>query len=225
MISLIFDILSEFHHKRICRHLNYLNINTIVDVGAHNGDFLLKLSKLKNVRQMFAFEPQKKAFVILKKKLSKQNCLFFKTALDEKPRYKDMFINKLNTTTTLTKFNKQSIYLKLKNFLTLSKKNFLQKNKIKTSTLDIMLNKFNLKNCLLKIDVEGYELKVLRGSKKKLKKIKFILIENQFGNHYKAERFIDTHIFLSKHNFTQRKKFLFPTCHYQDILYEKKFNK
>ena len=60
-----------------------------------NGDFLLKLSKLKNVRQMFAFEPQKKAFVILKKKLSKQNCLFFKTALDEKPRYKDMFINKI----------------------------------------------------------------------------------------------------------------------------------
>ena len=64
-------------------------------------------------------------------------------------------------------------------------------------------------------------MNVIKGSKKKLKEIPFILLENQFGNHYKNNSFIDIRKFLSEQNFIIQKKFLFPTLHYQDVLFKK----
>ena len=54
---------------------------------------------------------------------------------------------------------------------------------------------------LLKIDVEGYELNVLKGSKNTIKKIKFVLIENQFFNIYKNNNEKDWHDYLIKNQF------------------------
>ena len=58
-------------------------------------------------------------------------------------------------------------------------------------------------------------------SKKKLKEIPFILLENQFGNHFKNNNFKDISKLLSEQNFMICKKFLFPTLHYQDVLFKK----
>ena len=65
-------------------------------------------------------------------------------------------------------------------------------------------------------------MNVIEGSQMKLKEIPFILLENQFGNHYKNNNFKDIINTLSKQNFEIYKKFTFPTLHYQDILFKKK---
>ena len=79
----------------------------------------------------------------------------------------------------------------------------------------------NLEKTLLKIDVEGYEMNVIKGSLMKLKEIPYVIIENQFGNHYQNSNFKDIKDVLFKYNFIVSKKFVFPTMHYQDVLFKK----
>ena len=43
-------------------HLRNLNIDKIVDVGAHKGEFLEKMLKIEKVNSFYAFEPQKDIF-------------------------------------------------------------------------------------------------------------------------------------------------------------------
>jgi len=87
--------------------------------------------------------------------------------------------------------------------------------------VDKVFENITLQKALLKIDVEGLEMNVIKGSRTKLKEIPFILIENQFGNHYKNNNFNDIIKFLSNQNFKIHKKFVFPTLHYQDVLFKK----
>ena len=124
-------------------------------------------------------------------------------------------------TSSLAEFNDKSLYLKIKNFLTFSKTNFVEEHETQTNTIDNIFKEINLEKTLLKIDVEGFELNVIKGSQIKLKEISFVLIENQFGNHYKNNNFNDIKNLLLEQNFVVLKKFVFPTMHYQDILFRK----
>ena len=81
-------------------------------------------------------------------------------------------------TTTLSKFNENNFYLRVKALLFGVEKMAYQKIKIKTIQLaDVMKKNKIYKVDLLKIDTEGHELEVLEGLKKKIKEIQFILIE------------------------------------------------
>ena len=65
----------------------------------------------------------------------------------------------------MSSYNRKSKYLKFKNFIL---KNKNQKSiLVKQRTFDQVFKNINLKKSFLKIDVEGYELNVLKGSKKK----------------------------------------------------------
>ena len=124
-------------------------------------------------------------------------------------------------TSSLAEVNEESLYFKLKNFLTGSKSNFIDEYEVQTNTIDNVFKDVSLKKTLLKIDVEGFEMNVIQGSLMKLNEIPYIIIENQFGNHYKNNNFNDIKDVLLKYNFFVSKKFIFPTMHYQDILFEK----
>ncbi len=103
----------------------------------------------------------------------------------------------------------------------MQKNNFEKKTKIKTSTMDTLFKNISLNKSFLKIDVEGYEINVLKGARKKLKEVSFVLIEHQFGNHYKNVNFALVDKYLKDNNFRVIKDFYFPTLHYKDILYKK----
>ena len=103
----------------------------------------------------------------------------------------------------------------------MQKNNFEKKTIIKTSTMDLLFKNIPLKKTFLKIDVEGYEINVLKGAKKKLKEVSYVLVENQFGNHYKNSNFALVDKYLRENNFKAIKDFYFPTLHYKDILYKK----
>ena len=221
-IEKIFNPLTTFHHKRIFMHLRNLNIDKIIDVGAHKGEFLEKMLKIEKVNSFYAFEPQKDIFDILNQKFSKNNKItLLNYALDKEITNKNLQINKFSMTSSLAEINEKSLYLKLKNFLTRSKSNFVDEYEVQTNTIDNVFKDVNLEKTLLKIDVEGFEINVIKGSKIKLKEIPYILIENQFGNHYKNSNFNDIKDVLLKYNFVESKKFVFPTMHYQDVLFKK----
>ena len=223
LIEKIFNPISTFHHKRISRHLKELDIEKIIDVGAHKGEFLEKMLKIEKVNSFYAFEPQKNIFNELSEKFSNnKKVTLYNFAMDKEITNKKLKISKLSMTSSLAEINEKSLYLKIKNFLTFSKSNFEDEYEIQTNTVDKIFENISLQKALLKIDVEGFEMNVIEGSQKKLKEIPFILLENQFGNHYINNNFKDIINVLSKQNFEIYKKFTFPLLHYQDILFKKK---
>ena len=222
VIEKIFSPLSTFHHKRILKYLRNLDIDKVIDIGAHKCEFLENILKIEKVNSFYAFEPQKDIFDYLYKKFSLNKKInLFNYAMSREISKKKLKINNLTMTSSLAEINEKSLYLKLKNFLTFSKSNFIGEYMVETNTIDNVFKDVNLKKTLLKIDVEGFEMNVIQGSQTKLKEIPFLLLENQFGNHYKNNDFKDIKDFLLKQNFVILKKFVFPTLHYQDVLFKR----
>ncbi len=218
----IINFFDFFHQSRIINYLKKLDIEYFVDVGAHKGEFLSYLLKLKH-KKIYVFEPQKKIFKILSKNFKENKKIkFFNVALGDKNLEKTFYINKLSLTSTFS-VSKKTSFSKIKNFLLNSKNSYIQKYLIKTKKLDdIIINK-GINNLFLKIDVEGFELNVLKGAKKLLTtKVKYILVEKQFFQLYKNYSPKQVEAFLKKNNYKLIKKFTYPLLHFQDNLYVKK---
>ena len=95
-----------------------------------------------------------------------------------------------------------------------------QKMKIKVKKLDYLLKKIQLKDIdFVKIDTEGHEFEVLKGSKKFLKKFKIILIEFRRDKVYQNYHSSKIHRFILKNNFFLTKVFKFPFTSWEDRIY------
>ena len=193
----------------------------MIDVGSHKGELISRFLDLKNIRKFYGFEPNKRLFKKLCKKFKlNKRILLFDFALGEKNSSKKLFLSNLSYNSTMSSFNKTSNYLKFKNLILKDKMN--QKfTVIKQKKFDQVFKNKDLKNSFLKIDVEGYEYNVLKGASKKIKDIKYILIEHQFSNQYQ-NNFDKVKKLLIRYNFVMIKSFYYPTLHYRDILF---FNK
>ena len=212
--------MDSYQLSRINKFIRKFKIDTIIDVGAHKGDFIKHALKNLKPKKIYAFEPQKGISCILKKRFKKK-VKVFDLAVGKKNSNNLIYINKLKKTSTLSSamVYSNSIFNKIKNLLLLQKGNYESKYHVKTVSLDYFFSKKKFLKTLLKIDVEGYEVNVLLGSKKILKKIQMVLIEKQ---NLKKNDFHKCHELLLKSNFIHFKTFLFPLMHFEDRLYVKK---
>ena len=211
----------HIHKKRIINFLEDQSIKTVIDIGAHKGEFIKSVLNISSVTNIEGFEPQKNIFEVLKKTFSTNKYIKLNNlAIADKAGKQIMKINKLSDTSTLNEIDSDSLYFKFKSFLLYEKNSIISEQEVLTTTIDLFFQniKFTEKT-LMKIDTEGYEYNVLMGSKNKIKEIKYILIENQFSKMYKNVNFENCHQFLINHNFKLLKKFKFPTLHYEDRLY------
>ena len=64
----------NYHHKRIIKYLRNHKIDSVIDAGAHKGEFLINIMPHVPFKKAYTFEPQLEVFNILKKKfLSKKS--------------------------------------------------------------------------------------------------------------------------------------------------------
>jgi len=148
-----------------------LKFKTLFDIGSNKGQFILLIEKIFDIdKNIYSFEPIKEIFE--KQKIffsNKKNIFFFNFALGEKSSRKTLNITKRKDSSSFFEVNdniKNTDYL------------VDEKREIEIKSLDeIMENRNLIKPILAKIDVQGYELDVLKGSKNLLKKIKYIIIE------------------------------------------------
>ena len=213
-----------WHEPNILKSLKKLNINYIFDVGSHRGESIDYFIKLKNLKKIQSFEPQKDIFLVLKKKYKNNNKVILnQIALSQNENYKDFYINDLSSTSSFSRLNKKSLWLKIKNRILNKKNPIISKIKIRSLTIDKFIKQKKIKKIdLLKIDTEGHELEVLKGALKTIKehKVKFILIELHFSKMYQNYSKKKIESFLAKNNFFLLKKFKFPFLTFVDNLYK-----
>jgi FkbM family methyltransferase len=227
--GLIKFIYFNYHTKRIIKalkSLQKLQIFNILDIGAHRGETIKILLSAFNPSKIICFEPQQDNYHYLKNNFSENPKIELKNfALGDKIETKTLNVNADPGTSSLMQFNEKSKYLKLKSFL-LGKKNYkdliLRKEEIDVYPLDSI--NFDFKNIdMIKIDVEGYEEKVLKGAEKTFVKnnIKIILIEFHLSKMFKEYNYNNLINLLEKNGYTLYKKIKFPLAFWEDRIYIK----
>ena len=127
-------------------------------------------------------------------------------------KYQKIILIKLieSSSSTINQLNKgtQNILKKNLESFECKKKIFLSKIPITILTLDSFVEKNNIENIdLIKIDTEGYELNVLKGLSKLVKKVKLIYFEHHYDDMIiKDYKFRDIHKLLNDKGFKMIKK-------------------
>ena len=149
-------------------------IDVCIDVGSNKGQFALLLRKYFSKAKIYSFEPQLNLIKIQKKFLN--NTKFFNLCLGDKSKKSIINITRRKDSSSLLEPKIKYSDYKIENTMP-----------TKIEKLDNIIKLYNKKINLLKIDVQGYEYKVLKGSKNNLKKINFIIIELSSKPNYKNE--------------------------------------
>lgn len=198
-------------------------INNVIDVGAHEGELYKSFiyNKIK-FDKFIMFEPHLESFNLIKNNINDEKVEAYRYGISDVEEIRNLNVNKLKLTNTFAKQNKESLNFKIKNWLTKNNQ-FLEPEAVELKKLDNFLNLNMLEgDTLLKIDTEGYELKVLRGAKSLIenKKIKFILIEIHKKNTYFEYDPSEVFNFLKQNNYILIKEFKFPLIGFSDILFK-----
>ena len=174
-----------------------LKINGVVHVGAHYGEELSDYAKF-SISNVYFFEPLIENFQKLQEEISKFNkkikiyshCCALGNIEGEHKIY--LSSNQLESSSLLEPDEHLIDHPEVK---------FFGERNIKLKKLD----KFNIENCnFLNMDVQGYELEVLKGGKNTLKKIDYIYCEINRSSTYKDNALVnDIDIFLEKYGFNR----------------------
>jgi len=145
----------------------------VFDVGANKGEFSKLVSNvLKNV-QIFSFEPHPTTFDILKNNCkNNQNINLFNCALSSEEGKLELFDYKLKDGSSHASLSSEI-------FSTVHKAEIIS-HKVDVLTVDLICNENQIDIIdFLKIDVEGYELDVLKGAKEMIlhNNVKYIQFE------------------------------------------------
>lgn len=222
IIEKFFNFISKFHHYKIASYVKNLDCKILIDVGSHKGEFLKSFLDINKIRKFYCFEPQIEVFKFLKKEFkNNKKVKLHNFALGESQGKKKIYISNLTSLSTMSKFDDKSFWLKFKNLIVGDKRRSNSVSRIKQKKIDMIFKNISLKKSFLKIDVEGYELNVLKGCEKKIKEISYVLVESHTFSQY-HNNFNLVNEFLNNNNFVIVKRFYYPTFHYKDVLYKKK---
>ena len=209
IIQTVLNFFDYFQQKKIFNFLkNKIRKNAIFfDVGAHHGETIKNFYKYFDFKQIHSFEASIKNFSVLQKKISNfKNNQIFLNNFGLSDENKELMINQFpeSSSSTLSKINKDSKYYKRKiKILGFSNEFFTQHVKVNLKLLDDYFIDNNIEKIdLLKIDTEGHEFFVLKGSIKTLPKIKHIYFEHHYDDMLKkGYTFSDINNFLKKNDF------------------------
>ena len=189
-IKKILDLFDYFQQKKI---FNFLKKKLrekviLIDVGAHHGETIKNFINNFRVLEIHSFEASPENFKILNKKFQDQKIpkvIVNNYGLSNENKELSLYQFSESSSSTLSEINKESKYFQRKlKILGLNKKdNFYKKLHVKLGLLDDYLNNKKIEKIdLLKIDTEGHEYYVLKGSVISLKKIRFIYFEHHYDN-------------------------------------------
>ena len=166
--------------------LKSYQIKTVLDIGANEGQFAHKVLKALPDVELHCFEPLPEAYEKLRQDLvDKKNVRTHPFALGEANTSADIHLNA---------YSASSSFLALG---TTHKTNFetaleVQTVQVSIRRLDDIAADLDLKeNLFIKIDVQGFEDKVIRGGMNTIRKAKIIMLELTFEELYVGQPLFD----------------------------------
>ncbi|MGB7442590.1 MAG: FkbM family methyltransferase [Coleofasciculaceae cyanobacterium] len=167
--------------------LQALNIATVFDIGAHTGSLALTIHAAFPEAQIYSFEPLPNCFKELQMRMaSVKNFTGFNIALGEEAS--DLMIE-CNTFTPSSSLLKMTDLHKNEFPYTRDSKAV----SIKVERLDNIAKQITIIDPLLvKIDVQGYEDKILKGGENTIKRSKLIIVETSFKELYQGQPLFDS---------------------------------
>lgn len=161
--------------------LQKLNINSVIDVGANKGQFMLKINSLLPNASIYSFEPLPSIFKILEEKSIKGKSTVFNMALGNSTGQVEMNLSGIDESSSL--LDMEDVHKEA-----YQGSEYVSKVQVQLEKLDTVLSNENLQdNILLKIDVQGYEKDVLLGGEQTLAKARVVLLEAIFNPLYKGQ--------------------------------------
>ncbi len=187
---------SEPDEARKWTWLSKFTINSIVDIGANEGQFAKKILKIFPNAKLHCFEPLQDVFEKLKLNLSNRtDVYFYNVGLGERDEEQKIFNNEYSPSSSLLEMSD------------LHKKNFdyavrVEPKSIQIRKLDNFISDVRPDRLLIKVDVQGYEMHVINGGGKMIALADIIIIETSFQQLYKDQPlFGDIYDYFTNHGF------------------------
>lgn len=164
------------------RWLKEMNIHTVLDIGANEGQFALMIRKLLPDTAICSFEPIPDCYSKLIAQFGRDKAFKgFNVAIGDKEELIEMNINDFSPSSSLLEIDE----LHVENFKHTAHS---EKQQIQVKTLDGLCTSLNLaKPYMVKIDTQGYEDKVIKGGQAVLAGAKVIFVELSYKSLYKEQ--------------------------------------
>jgi FkbM family methyltransferase len=179
------------------RWLQNAGIRTIIDVGGYIGSFAYAMRSILPEVQIYSFEPLEENYQALVKNLSPFGKIqAFRTALGEKSGTVDFFKNDFAASSSVLEMADlhRRLFPKTRNQIRV---------KVPLARLDDYMDQMSLHSpILMKLDVQGYEVNVLRGARNVLQQVDYLVTEVSFVELYAGQPLFDEiHALLAAQGF------------------------
>ena len=228
-----FDLFYQLKMFKFLKKKGFSKFKIFFDVGAHRGETIKLFTKNFKIEKIYSFEPSKINFDYLKKNSLKfsetnKNVQIISENFAFGDKNNDIKIKHLSesSSSTINEIDTNSKYFKKKSFLLYNNQDnkfYKEENTIQKKLCDYILDNNISKIDFLKIDTEGYEMKVLLGLEKEFKKISIIMFEHHFNDMIvKNYKFRDINNLLRINNFIQIYKYKMPFRKTFEYIYARK---
>jgi FkbM family methyltransferase len=162
--------------------LRGMNIRTILDIGANTGQFASQVNRLLPDATLYSFEPLEDCYNELLKKMEhvpKFNAFNF--ALGDKNGQAQIYKNAYTPSSSLLPM--EELHKRAFSFAT-----HTTAQNINVKRLDDILDELDvIKNIMVKIDVQGFEDRVILGGKSLISVASILIVETSFRPLYKGQ--------------------------------------
>ena len=164
-----------------------LDIKTVIDVGAHTGEFARMIKKILPDATIFSFEPLQEEFKSLQQQMQNgAGFMAFNCAVGDRTETVEIHRSSYAQSSSLRQMTQLH-----KDAFPVSASHTAETVQVKR--LDDVLSEFELKReILIKIDVQGYEDKVIAGAPQTIDKAKAMIVEVSFTELYEGQPLFET---------------------------------
>ncbi len=164
------------------KYLLDYKFKTILDIGAHTGKFSYSFRSLYPEAKIYAFEPIEECYKKLVGRMSQKSLFYaFNIALGNESGNIEFEKNEYTPASSILKIN--DLHKKL--FPIVDKTNLVN---VEIDQLDNIFSKISItKPVLIKMDVQGYEGKVIEGGMNFISKCDVIVIETSYEKLYEDQ--------------------------------------
>jgi FkbM family methyltransferase len=166
--------------------LRKLGIKTVIDIGANTGQFAASMNEIFPDARLYSFEPQKDCYEELLIKFKDVSCFHaFNIALGNEAGELEFYRNDYSQSSSLLPMAELH-----KTSYPFTKNSML--DKVEVTLLDNIFQQLEIETpFLIKVDVQGFEDKVIEGGKKTFSQAKVVIIEMSFEVLYEGQKLFD----------------------------------